>query len=109
MRKTQAPMIIAAKPTGSTGTGSLGFQGLAVVLSAAFGLMSTGCNSGSPMSPDRHEDASVHMALRSAPAEDDHPGSARSLAEVFTGAGDINAAIGAFRDELGALNPNQPG
>src|ERR1044072_6178499 len=101
-------MMMATDRKRITGTRSLVFHGLKalpVVLTAALGVILAGCNFGSPMSPDRHADASTQMAL---PAEDDR-GSVRSLGEVFTGAGDINAAIGAFRTALGTLNPNQPG
>lgn len=70
---------------------------------AAFSATGTACYTTPVTSPD--QDA---LALRAAQAQDD-AGSVRSRAEVFEGACDITAAVGAFRTALGTLNPNLPG
>jgi hypothetical protein len=72
---------------------------LPFVLAAA---ILAGCSSN-PTSPNR--ESVTAQAFRVTTDSD----GASPRPEVFQGAGDITAAIGAFRTALGTLNPNQPG
>ena len=81
---------------------------LPVLLAAALGATLIGCTTTSPTSPNRDPGAARASSIRGS-SELEVAGSDRSRAEVFEGACDITAAIGAFRDALGTLNPNLPG
>jgi hypothetical protein len=75
---------------------------------AALGATGTACITTPVTLPDRDAGAAGTPALRAAQAWHD-AGSIRSRPEVFEGACDITASVGAFRTALGTLNPNQPG
>jgi len=79
-----------------------------VFLAAALGATLIGCRTTLPTSPNRDPGAARASSIRGT-SELEATGSDRSRAEVFEGACDIAAAIGAFRGALGTLNPNLPG
>jgi len=76
------------------------------IITAVLGAVLAGCSNNPTTSPDPGS-ASMAYSVRASAAKQAETGPARP--QVFEGAGDITAAIGAFRTALGTLNPNQPG
>jgi SAM-dependent methyltransferase len=85
---------------------SRGWKALQVALAVALSASMIGCY-GAPTSPQRELGAMGALTLRGQAVQPEAR-SLRSQTEVFEGACDIAASLGAFRDALGTLNPNQP-
>jgi hypothetical protein len=76
-------------------------HGFALPALLLLGLALAACSRDLPTAANRSTTASERIATSESAKHSD--------ARVFTGAGDINAGVNAFRDALGTLNPNLPG
>ena len=103
MRKEMRPPTVVAQITRIASA-----RALPMLLAAALSTTFTACNTAPPTSPNRGSGGARALSLL-ASSQLGEGRSVRSRPEVFEGACDITAAIGAFRTALGTLNPNQPG
>ena len=82
-------------------------QGYQLLAAALFSITLGACSHGLPSAP-RHYLSTPSESLATSPAEL-HSDRSDAAGEVFSAAGDIQAAVDGFRNALGNLNANVPG